>query len=131
MAVNCNLRNCENSPKKKKAPKAPNTEFLHLSPSPEKLFLGTIFAIALIAIHCDGQILISFEMKVTIAVESRFKPSPSSPKKKIGGEGFNGSRTRGLWVRAAVLYHLSFEDPYTHVFTVTIQSYNTRGLEEF
>ena len=86
MVVNRNLRNCENSPKKKKAPKAPNTEFLHLSPSPEKLFLGTIFAIALIAIHCDGQILISFEMNVTIAVESR-----SSPKKKIGGGGGGAS----------------------------------------
>ena len=27
--------------------------------------------------------------------------------------GFNGIRTRGLCVRAAVLYHLSYEDPYT------------------
>ena len=27
--------------------------------------------------------------------------------------GFNGIRTRGLCVHAAVLYHLSYEDPYT------------------
>ena len=27
--------------------------------------------------------------------------------------GFNGNRTRGLCVRAAVLYQLSYEDPYT------------------
>ena len=33
-----------------------------------------------------------------------------SPKK--GFRGFNGIRTRGLCVRVAVLYHLSYEEPY-------------------
>ena len=35
-----------------------------------------------------------------------------SPKKKKVFRGFNGIRTRGLYVCAAVLYHLSYEDPY-------------------
>ena len=48
---------------------------------------------------------------VTTAVESQFKQLRSSPKKVF--RGFNGIRTRGLCVRAAVLYQLSYEDPYT------------------
>ena len=35
-----------------------------------------------------------------------------SGRKKVF-RGFNGIRTRGLCVRAAVLYQLSYEDPYT------------------
>ena len=49
---------------------------------------------------------------VTIAVESQFKQLRSSPPKKVF-RGFNKIRTRGLCVRAAVLYQLSYEDPYT------------------
>ena len=44
--------------------------------------------------------------------ESQFKQLRNSPKKG-GFRGFKGIRTRGLCVRAAVLYQLSYEDPYT------------------
>ena len=47
---------------------------------------------------------------VTFAVESQFKQLRSTPKKVF--RGFNAIRTRGLCVRAAVLYRLSYEDPY-------------------
>ena len=31
---------------------------------------------------------------------------------------FNGIRTDGLYVSAAVLYHLSYEDPYININTI-------------
>ena len=48
---------------------------------------------------------------MTIAVESQFEQLRSGPKK--GFSCFNGLQTGGLCVRAAVLYQLSYEDPYT------------------
>ena len=44
--------------------------------------------------------------------ELQFKLLRNRRKKKVF-RGFNGNRTRGLCVRAAVLYQLSYEDPYT------------------
>ena len=57
---------------------------------------------------------------VIIAVVSQSKqaqnyPPPPPPRKKKTTNkisGFQGIHTRGLCVRAAVLYHLSYEDPY-------------------
>ena len=49
---------------------------------------------------------------VTIPVESQCKQLRSSPKKRFSGLQ-RGIRTRGPCVRAAVLYQLSYEDPYT------------------
>ena len=43
--------------------------------------------------------------------ELQSKQFRNSPKKVF--RGFNGIRTRGLCGRAAVLYHLSYEDPYS------------------
>ena len=45
---------------------------------------------------------------VTIEVESQIKQLRSSPKKVF--RGFNGIRTRGLCVQAALLHQLSYED---------------------
>ena len=44
--------------------------------------------------------------------ESQFKQLRKWPEKKFF-RGFNGIRTRGLCVSAAVLSQLSYEDPYT------------------
>ena len=44
--------------------------------------------------------------------ESQFKQLRKARKKKVF-RGFNGIRTRGLCVSAAVLSQLSYEDPYT------------------
>ena len=51
------------------------------------------------------------EWDVIIAVISQLSNCEISPKKRF--RCFNGIRTRSLRVRAAVLYHLSYEDPYT------------------
>ena len=48
---------------------------------------------------------------VTIAVNRNLSNCENSPKKRLSG--FNGIRTRGLCVSAAVLSQLSYEDPYT------------------
>ena len=40
----------------------------------------------------------------------QFKQSQSKPEKCF--QGFNGVSTHGLCLSAAVLYHLSYEDPY-------------------
>ena len=44
--------------------------------------------------------------------------------------GFNGIRTRGLCVRSAVLYQLSYEDPYTRgrpIYYVSV-AYDMTGI---
>ena len=46
-----------------------------------------------------------------IAVKSQIKHLRRARKKVF--RGFNGIRTRGLCFRAAALYQLSYEDPYT------------------
>ena len=48
---------------------------------------------------------------MTNAVNRNLNNSENSPKKDF--RGFNGIRTRGLCVSAAVLSQLSYEDPYT------------------
>ena len=48
---------------------------------------------------------------MTIAGNRNLSNCENSPKKKF--RGFNGIRTRGLCVSAAVLSQLSYEDPYT------------------
>ena len=48
---------------------------------------------------------------VTIAVNRNLSNCEKARKK--GFRGFNGIRTRGLRLRAAVLSQLSYEDPYT------------------
>ena len=48
---------------------------------------------------------------MTVAVVIAIKAIANKPeKKKI--RDFKGIRTHGLYVSAAVLYHLSYEDPY-------------------
>ena len=49
---------------------------------------------------------------MTIAVSRNLSNCENNPKKKVF-RGFNGIRTRGLCVSAAVLSQLSYEDPYT------------------
>ena len=49
---------------------------------------------------------------MTIAVNRNFS-NYEIARKKVSFRGFKGIRTRGLSIRAAVLYHLSYEDPYT------------------
>ena len=56
-------------------------------------------------------ITMTMTMTINIAVESQYKQLRSCPKKVF--QGFNGIRTCVLCVRAAVLYQLSYEDPYT------------------
>ena len=48
---------------------------------------------------------------VTIAVDRNLSNCEKARKK--GFQGFNGIRTRGLCISAAVLSQLSYEDPYT------------------
>ena len=50
---------------------------------------------------------------MTIAVNRNLSNCENSPKKKKDFRGFNGIRTRGLCVSAAVLSQLSYEEPYT------------------
>ena len=47
---------------------------------------------------------------MTIAVNRNLSNCENSAKKDF--QGFNGIRTRGLCVSAAVLSQLSYEDPY-------------------
>ena len=50
---------------------------------------------------------------VTIAITVKRNLSNCEIARKKFFRGFNGIRTRGLCVRSAVLYQLSYEDPYT------------------
>ena len=50
-------------------------------------------------------------MNVTIAVNRNLSNCEIARKKVF--RGFNGILTRGLCLRAAVLYQLSYKDPYT------------------
>ena len=62
----------------------------------------------------DTRVYLLWNEYVTIAVSRNLSNCENSPKKKKNlFQGFNGNRTRGLCVGAAVLSQLSYEDPYT------------------
>ena len=54
---------------------------------------------------------VKFNEYVTIAVNRNLSNCENSPEKNVS-RGFNGIRSRGLCVSAAVLSQLSYEDPY-------------------
>ena len=54
-----------------------------------------------------------YEMNMCPSQLNRNLSNCGVARKKVFSRGFNGFRTRGLGIGAAVLYQLSYEDPYT------------------
>ena len=63
------------------------------------------------SVDCTCESIQWWKEYVTIAVNHNLSNCKNSPKKDF--RGFNGIWTCGLWVSAAVLSQLSYEDPYT------------------
>ena len=67
---------------------------------------------------------------VTIAVNRNLSNCENSPRKKVF-RGFNGIRTRGLCVNAAVLSQLSYEDPYTEGWPIYWVHQPVKGMKHW